>query len=197
MLLVAVHPTLPARSIAELTALAKREPGKLTFGWGSSVNRMAPELYKLTAGVNITDIPYKTNPLAATDLLGGRISLMMGDLGLLVPHAKSGAIRPLAVTGIQRSPQIPDVPTMQEAGVPDYGMTFWLAAYLPAGTPRDIVSRINSLFVAALDRPKVKEYLEKAGQFPFPTTSDELMRFQISEHDKWRKIIQAAGIQPE
>jgi len=188
---------VPAKSIAELTALAKKDPGKLTFGWGGSSPRAAVELYKLQAGVNLQSVPYKTNPQATIDLVGGRIDLMISDFSTLMPHVRSGALRALAVSGKARLPSLPDMPTMQEAGVPDYDMTFWLAAYAPANTPRDVVQRLNELFVTALKRPKVVEYLANAGGVPFPTTPDELMKFQVAEYAKWRKIITAAGIQPE
>ena len=197
IVLAVVHPQVPAKSIRELTALALRHPDKLTFGSGSSVSLAAVELYKLTAGVKIRNIPYKTVPQATTDLIAGRIDMMMANLGVVMPHVTAGKLRALAVSSAQRWPVLPDVPTMQEAGVPGYEWSFWNAAWLPAGTPKDIVTRLNDTFVTVLNRPKVKEYLLNAGSVPFPTTSDELMKFQVAEHDKWRKVIRAAGIQPE
>lgn len=198
MLMAVVNPSrVPAKSISELTALAKSNPGKLSFGYGGSSPRAAVELYKLIVGIQLIEVPYKTNPQAAADLIGGRIDLMISDFISLGPHVKAGTLRGLAVTGLQRAQSFPDLPTMQEAGVPDYSMTFWLAAYVPAGTPPDVVSRLNDLFVAAVKRPKVLEYLTNTGSVPFPTTPDELMKFQIAEEAKWRKIVVAAGIQPE
>ena len=195
MVVAVVHPQVPAKSIKELTALAKRDPDKLTFGSGSSVSLAAVELYKLIAGVKIRNVPYKTVPQASTDLAAGRIDMMMANLIVALPHVNSGRLRALAVSAVRRSPVLADVPTMQEAGVPGYEWTFWNAAWLPAGTPQNIVARANELFVAALGRPKMKDYLFNAGAIAFPTTSDELMKFQIAEHDKWRKVIIAAGIQ--
>ena len=154
-------------------------------------------LYKLIAGIKMTNVPYKTVPQASTDLIAGRIDMMMANLGVVMPHVTAGRLRALAVSGSRRWPVLPDVPTMQEAGVPGYEWTFWNAAWLPAGTPKEIVARVNELFVAALDRPKVKDYLFNAGSVAFPTTSDELMKFQLAEHDKWRKVILAAKIQAE
>ena len=187
----------PARSIAELTAMAKKEPGKLTFGWGGSSPRAGAELYKLLAGIDLQSVPYKTNPQATVDLVGGRLDLMISDFSTLLPHVKSGALRALAVSGKTRLASMPDMPTMAEAGVPNYDMTFWLAAYAPAGTPREIVNRWNEWLVTALKRPKVNEYLTGTGSVAFPTTPDELMKYQVSEYDKWKRIIVAAGIQPE
>jgi len=198
ILLAAVNPQkVPVRSIAELTALARKEPGKLSYGWGGTAPRAAAELYNLSAGIKIEGVPYKTNPQVVIDLVGGRLDLFIGDLSVLMPQIKSGALRPLAVSSNSRWASLPDVPMMKEAGVPDYDLTFWLAAYAPAGTPRDVVQRLNEYFVAALQRPKVLEYLTNVGSTPFPTSPDELMKFQIAETAKWKKIVVAAGIQPE
>jgi len=197
MVLAVVHPQVPARSIRELTALARKQPDILTFGSGSSVSLAAVELYKLMAGVKIRNIPYKTVAQSATDLVAGRIDMMMANLVVVMPHVAAGKLRALAISGTQRWPAIPDVPTMHEAGVTGYEWTFWNAAWLPAGTPREIVARTNEMFVTALNRPKVREYFANVGSIPFPSTSEELMKFQMTEHDKWRKVIRAAGIQPE
>lgn len=197
MVLAVVHPQVPARSIRELTALAKKRPDKLTFGSGSSVSLAAVELYKLMAGIRMVNVPYKTVPAASIDLIAGRIDFMMVNLGVAIPHVSAGKLRALAVSGSRRWSVLGDVPTMHEAGVSGYEWTFWNAAWLPAGTPKDVVARANELFVTVLERPKVKEYLFAAAAVAFPTTSDELMKFQITEHDKWRKVILAAGIQAD
>ncbi|MBI3044479.1 MAG: tripartite tricarboxylate transporter substrate binding protein [Betaproteobacteria bacterium] len=197
MVLAVVHPQVPAKSIKELTALAKKSPDMLTFGSGSSVSLAAVELYKLLAGIKIRNIPYKTVPQASIDLVAGRVDMMMANLVVVMPHVNAGKLRALAISGTQRWPTLPDVPTMHEAGVRGYEWAFWNAAWLPAGTPNEIVARANELFVTVLGRPKVKEYMLNAGSIPFPTTSGELMRFQLAEHDKWRKVIRAAGIQAE
>jgi len=142
-------------------------------------------------------VPYKTLPQATTDLVGGRLDFMVGDMVSLPPLVAAGKLRALAVTGTKRMPSLPDIPTMQEAGVPDYSLTFWVAAYLPAGASPAITQKLNALLTSALNSPRVKEFLLKAGSEPFPTTPEELMRFQVAEHDKWRKVITGAGIQPE
>lgn len=197
VIMAVVNSQTAIRNIAELTALAKKEPGKLTFGHGSSSSQAAVEYYKLLTGVSMTNVPYKTVPQATTDLVAGRVDFMMVNLGVALPHVKSGKLRALAVSGRQRWPSLPDVPTMHEAGVANYEWSFWLGAWAPAGTPRDVVNRANQLVVAALDRPKVKDYLLNSGSIPFPTTSDELMKYQISEYEKWRKVILAAGIKAD
>ena len=197
MLLAVINPHVPAKTITDLTALARKSPGNLTYGSGSSVGLTAVEYYKLLTGINISNVPYKTVPQATTDLIAGRIDMMIVNLGTAMPQVQAGKLRGLAVTGAQRWPVLPDTPTMREAGVPNYEWTFWNAAWLPAGTPAEIVTRMNELFAAALDRPKVKEYLSNAGSIAFATTPDGLMKFQITEHDKWRKVILAAKIQAE
>lgn len=196
-LLAAAHPSLPVKNIAELTAMAKKSPGKLTFGWASSSTRIAVELYSQMMDIKFTDVPYKTLPQATTDLLGGRLDFMIGDMVSLPPLVAAGKLRPLAVTGARRMAVLPDVPTMDEAGVPGYRLTFWLGAWLPGGASPAVTQRLNTLIVKALNSPAVKEFVAKAGAEIFPTTSDELMKFQIAEHDKWRKVIVGAGIQPE
>ena len=196
-LLFVTRADLPVRNVAELTAMAKKDPGKLNYGSGSSSAMVSMELYKLIAGLNITYVPYKTNPQVTTDMLGGRIDMAVNDGGSLMPHVAAGKLRAMAITGTKRLAVLPDVPTMQEAGVPGYELTFWNAAYLPAGTPPAIVKRANEIFVAALNSPKVKEHLTRVLTDSFAPTSAELMKFQIDEHDKWRKVLLAAGIQPE
>jgi len=192
-----VHPQVPVKTIAELTALAKKQPGKLTFGSGSTSSLAAVEYYKMLAGINMLNVPYKTVPQATADLVGGRIDFMMANIGGVAPLVQAGKLRALAVTGRERWPTLPQIPTMEEADVKGYEWSFWLAAWVPAGTPREVVARINEHIVTALTRPKVKDYLLNAGSTPFPTTSEQLMKFQIAEHDKWRKVIQAANIKLE
>jgi tripartite-type tricarboxylate transporter receptor subunit TctC len=197
MLLFVVNAELPAKNIPELIALAKKQPGKLTFGYGSSSARNGVELFKLLAGIDLQGIPFKTNPQVTTEVLAGRIDMSMNDMGSLAPHVESGRLRAMGVSGLSRWPTMPTVPTFVESGVTGYSLTFWNAAWLPAGTPAPIVARVNAMFVHALNQPKVKEYMQKAGSFSNPTTSDELMKFQIDEEAKWRKIHVAAGVQPE
>lgn len=197
-LVLVVNPkNIQAKSVAELTAYARANPDKLTFGWGGSSPLASAELYNLLAGIKLRSVPYKTNPQVMIDLVGGRIDMMFSDMVVASPHIKSGSVRALAITNAQRLPFLPDVPTMQEGGVKDYEMSFWLAAYAPAGTPPDVVKRLNELFVAALARPKVVAYFQNSGGVPMPMSSDQLMKFQIAEHAKWKRIVEAAGIKPE
>ena len=195
-----VNPHVPARTVNDLTALARKAPGKLTFGHGSSVSLTAVEYYKLLAGIDLVAVPYKTVPQGVTDLIAGRIDLMVANLGAAIPQVQAKRLRALAVTGGARWPLLPDTPTMKESGVATlnhYEWTFWNAAWLPANTPPEIVNRMNEWISAALERPRVKDYLLNSGSTAFGTTPDGLMKFQIAEHDKWRKVIAAARIQAE
>lgn len=187
----------PHKSVADLVAFAKKNPGKLSFGSGSSSSRVAGEMLKQLAGVDILHVPYKSNPLAITDLLGGQIDLMITDTSTGVPQVKAGKLRALGFSTQTRSPQLPDVPTIDEAGVKGYDMGYWFAAYVPAGTPAPVVAKLNELLVAAVKSAPAKSFFEAGGVAPWTSTSDELAKFQTAETLKWGKVIKAAGIEPE
>jgi tripartite-type tricarboxylate transporter receptor subunit TctC len=187
----------PHKSVADLVAFAKKNPGKLSFGSGSSSSRVAGEMLKQLAGVDILHVPYKSNPLAITDLLGGQIDLMITDTSTGVPQVKAGKLRALGFSTQTRSPQLPDVPTIDEAGVKGYDMGYWFAAYVPAGTPAPVVAKLNELLVAAVKSAPAKAFFEAGGVAPWTSTSDELAKFQTAETLKWGKVIKAAGIEPE
>ncbi len=187
----------PYKSVADLLDAARKAPGKLSFGSGSSSSRVAGEMLKQLAGVDILHVPYKSNPLAITDLLGGQIDLMITDTSTGVPQVKAGKLRALGFSTQTRSPQLPDVPTIDQAGVKGYDMGYWFAAYVPAGTPVPVVARLNELLVAAVKGAPAKAFFEAGGVAPWTSTSDELARFQAAETAKWGKVIKAAGIEPE
>ncbi len=195
--IMVVSPKVPAQSVAEFIALAKKQPGKLTFGSGSSSSRVAGELFQQMAGVQLLHVPYKSNPLAINDLLGGQIDMMITDTATGLPQVKAGKVRALGVSSRKRSPLAPDVPTIDEAGVKGYEMTFWFAAYAPAGTPAPIVNRLNALLVKATEGPAAKNFYQTAGIEPFVTKPEELAVFQAAESQKWGRIIKSAGIEPE
>ncbi|WP_158215203.1 Bug family tripartite tricarboxylate transporter substrate binding protein [Candidimonas nitroreducens] len=193
-----VRQDLPVSNLSEFIALAKRSPGQLTFGYASSSVRAGAELLAQMTGVKFRGISYKTNPQAAIDLSGGRIDFMTSELLTATSVVASGKARILAVSSPKRISTMPNVPTVEEAGVPGYELSFWLGAWVPAKTSSAIVKRLNGLFVQALASPKVQKFLETgAGSEAFPTTSDELMKFQLAEKDKWHRILSAAGIQPQ
>lgn len=192
-----VNANSPYKSVADVVAAARQSPGKLTFGSGSSSSRMAGEMLKQLAGVDILHVPYKSNPLGITDLLGGQIDLMITDTSTGVPQVKAGKLRALGYSTQKRSVQLPDVPTIDEAGVKGYDMGYWFAAYVPAGTPAPVVARLNELLHAAVKGPAAKAFFDTAGSEPWTTTPDELAKFQAAETTKWGKVIKAAGIEAE
>lgn len=195
--IMVVPPSSKAQTVQDFVAEAKAAPGTLSFGSGSSSSRMAGELLKQMADIDLLHVPYKSNPLAITDLLGGQISMMITDTATGLPQVKSGKLRALGVTGTQRSPLAPDVPTIAESGVPGYEMGYWFAAYVPAGTDPSVVQTLNSLLRQAMTSNAAKQFYAQTGTAPEASTPDELAAFQADETVKWGTIIQKAGIKPE
>jgi tripartite-type tricarboxylate transporter receptor subunit TctC len=195
--IMVVNPALPVNSVTDFIALAKKEPGKRTFGSGSSSSRIAGELFQQMAEVKLVHVPYKSNPMAVTDLLGGQIDMMITDAATGLPQVKSGKLRALGVSSSKRSPLAPDVPTIDEAGVKGYEMGYWFGAYAPAGTPADVLERLNALLVKAVASQEARQFYETTGTEPVSGTPEELAKFQQAEAQKWGKIIKAAGIEAE
>ena len=192
-----VNVASPYKTAGELVAAAKKNPGRLSFGSGSSSSRVAGEMLKQLAGVDVLHVPYKSNPLGITDLLGGQIDFMITDTSTGVPQVKAGKLRALGYSTQKRSTQLPDVPTLDEAGVKGYDMGYWFAAYVPAGTPPAVVARLNELLHVAVKSVQAKTFFDTAGSEMWTTTPDELARFQAAETQKWGKVIRAAGIEAE
>jgi tripartite-type tricarboxylate transporter receptor subunit TctC len=196
--IMVVNPSFPAKSVAEFVALAKKEPGKYSFGSGSSSSRMAGELLQQMADIKLLHVPYKSNTLAVTDLLGGQIHMMITDAATGLPQVKAGKLRALGVSSAARSPLAPDVPTISEAGVKGYEMGYWFAAYAPAKTPPAVVKRLNELLVKAAKSESAKTaFYEPTGTEVFTTSPEELAKFQTAESQKWGRIVKAAGIEAE
>src|SRR5262245_203035 len=160
------HPSVPANSIHELIAYAKANPGKLTFGSGSTSSRAAGELLKTMAGIDMLHVPYRSNPLVVTDLLGGQISLFFGDVSTSLPPVRDGKLKGFAVSSLQRSPLAPDLVSLDEAGLRGYELTAWFAAFAPAKTPKPVVDRLNAAFREALDDRDLSSRLLAAGIEP-------------------------------
>jgi len=192
-----VHPRVPVKTVKEFIALAKRQPGKLTFGSGSSSSRVASELFQQMAGLKLVHVPYKSNPMAVTDLVGGHIDMMITDVVTGLPQVHAGKLRALGVSSPKRLPNVPDLPTIDEAGVKGYELTFWFAAYTPAKTPPAVVARLRELFINATRSPSAQSFFQTTGIEPWTGTSAELAKFQAAESTKWAKVIKAAGIEPE
>lgn len=192
-----VRADAPYKSVAEVVAKAKKDPGKLSFGSGSSSSRVAGEMFKQLSGTDILHVPYKSNPPAVTDLIGGQIDMMITDTASGLPHVKSGKLRALGYSTKTRSPLLPEVPTIDEAGVKGYDMGYWFAAYVPAGTPAPVVARLRELLVAGVKSAAASTFFAGSGVEPWTTTTDELAKFQAAETLKWGRVIKAAGIEAE
>lgn len=196
--IMVVNPSFPAKTVAEFVALAKKEPGKYSFGSGSSSSRMAGELLQQMADIKLLHVPYKSNTLAVTDLLGGQIHMMITDTATGLPQVKGGKLRALGMSSASRSPLAPDVPTIAEAGVNGYEMGYWFAAYAPAKTSPAVVKRLNELLVkAAKSESAGTAFYAPTGTEVFTTSPEELAKFQAGESQKWGRIVKAAGIEAE
>ena len=191
------HPSVPANNVQELIAYAKANPAKLTFGAGSTSSRAAGELMKTMADIDMLHIPYRSNPLVVTDLLGGQISLFFGDVSTSLPPVRGGKLKGFAVSSLKRSPLAPDLPSLDEAGLKGYDLTAWFAAFAPAKTPKPVVDRLNAAFREALTDNEVSTKLNAAGIEPVASSPEELKDFVISETKKWAKIVADAKIEPE
>jgi tripartite-type tricarboxylate transporter receptor subunit TctC len=194
-----VHPALPAHSVRELLALAKARPGALnsaSAGVGSS-NHLALVLFNTMTGAGIAHIPYKGAAPAVADVMGGHVAMTFVPIAAAVPPVKSGRLRALGVTGATRSPTLPEVPTINEAGVAGYEATSWNALLAPGTTPRDLVQRIQAALAESLRATKVKEILVSAGADAAGGTPEELAGFLRTEMVKWGKVVKAADIKPE
>jgi len=192
-----VNKDLPVNSVQELVQYAKANPGKLSFGSGSSSSRVAGELFKQMTGTQIVNVPYRSNPPAVTDLIGGQIHLMITDMATGLPQVKGGRVKALGVSTGKRTPLAPEVPTIAEAGVPGYESSFWFAAYVPAGTPAPVVARLNEILQKANRSQAVTGFYANTGFEALTSTPAELRTFQAAESKKWGQIITTAGIEKE
>jgi tripartite-type tricarboxylate transporter receptor subunit TctC len=196
MNVLVVHPTIPASSVKDLLALAKTKPGTLTSasaGVGSS-NHLALVLFNMMSGANISHIPYKGAAPAVADVMGGHVAMTFVPIAAALPAVRSGKLRALGVTARKRSVELPNVPTIDEAGVPGYEAAGWNALLVPRATPRDIVLKVNAAVAESLRAPRVREMLLTSGADAAPTSPEELTRFLQSEMTKWGKVVRAAGV---
>lgn len=195
-LMLVVHPSVPAKSVKDIIALAKSKPGQLSFasaGNGTG-GHLSGELFKLLAGIDLLHIPYKGVAPALVDVVAGQVSMTFASLISGTPHYKSGRLRAYAVTGAKRSAALPELPTMQEAGVKGYESSTWYGVLAPAGTPVDIVNKLNAEIVGILKQPETNERLSQEGAEPVGNTPAQFGAHIKSEIEKWRKVIRAAGI---
>ncbi len=190
-----VHPSVPAKTVQEFIAYAKANPGKLSYGsaGSGSAPHLATELLKQRAGIDIVHVPYKGGGPMVTDLLGGQIQVGIGDQANLMPQVKAGKLRVLAVGSPRRSPNYPDVPTIAESGLPGFEAGAWQGLAAPAGTPPDVVKRLNETLVKVMQMPDVRERLLGAGLEPVGGSPEDFAQFIKSEIAKWSKVAKDVG----
>jgi tripartite-type tricarboxylate transporter receptor subunit TctC len=198
-LVLVVPATLPANSVQEFVAYAKANPGRLSFasaGVGNQTQLLA-ELFKSKAGLDIVHVPYKSGAEMVTAILGEQVQMAFPDVSILIPLIREGKLKALAVTSASRHPQLPDVPTMIESGIPDYIMTFWSGVVAPAGMPAEIVNRLNTAINDGLTSASVRENLAKVGSVASPGTPQDFADFIAAETRKWSAVAKMAGISPD
>jgi tripartite-type tricarboxylate transporter receptor subunit TctC len=197
--ILAVHPAVKAATLNELIALARAKPGgiRYTTVGNASMARLGGELLSTLTGVQLTPVAYKSSAQSVVDTVAGRIELQFGTMAPVLPHVRSGRLRPLAVTSGTRSPALPDVPTVQQAGIRNFEVTLWLAVFAPAKTPQPIVDRLNREFAAAIAMPAVRDALVTQGLQPETTSSAAFSRYLAAEIAKWREVARKANLKPE
>ena len=194
-----VHPSLPVRTIKELIALAKANPGKLAFGTAGpgSVSHLGIEMLKSMTKVDFLHIPYKGVAPAMVALLGGETALMYDPVLTSLPHVRSGRIRALAVGDTRRSPQMPDVPTVAESGVPSFEASSWFGLVAPAGTPREVIARLHAALVKGISEKETAQLLSSQGMYPVLNTPEQFAERIRSDLPRWGKLIRSSGIKAE
>ena len=195
--MLVVNPDVPAKTLPELVAHAKANPGKLTYASGNTTGIVAGETLKSKAGIDVLHIPYKSTPPALNDVLGGRVSMMFIDLAPGLEHVRAGTLRPLAVTTRERSALLPDLPSLSEAGIPGYDVTSYAALFAPAGTPKEIVDKLNAEIQKIIANPDAKARIAITGFDAFSGPPETLATFVQSELVNWGKLIKDAGIEPQ
>ena len=193
-MIMTAHPSLPVTSLKEFAAHAKQNPGKLTFASSASLQHLAGELLKISAGINIIHVPYKGAGPAVLDLLGGNVNTMISNPTSVVPHIKSGKVRALGIIGANRIDALRDVPTAAEAGFPEFANVIeWYGMVAPAATPRAIVNKLNGAIVRALQMPDVQQRIQALGMTPSPSTPEELDKQMRADYALWGKVVKASG----
>lgn len=198
-LALAVNPNFPAKNVSEFIEYAKMNPDKVNFGSlgvGTS-HHVTAEKLKLDAGINMVHVPYKGSGPAHLDLMGGQIQMMFDNLVALMPHFKSGKLRPVAVTTMKRHPQLPDVPTLSESGVKGFEAVAWFGMVAPPGTPKEVINKLNTEVVKALNTPELRQRLTDGGSEVIGNSPEEADKFLKSEIVKWGKVVKAAKITAE
>lgn len=196
-MLLVVKPDSPYKTLADLLAAAKKAPGKISFAAGNSSSQVGGELLRQMAGIDVLYVPYKSNPQAITDLIGGQFDYMFADAPTALPQLQGGKLRALAASGSKRLSTAPDVPTVSESGVKGYEMSYWVAAYLPAGAPAAVVERLGAAFAKAAKSPEVIAFADKISGEVTLAGPKGLASFQAADARKWERVVKAAGIKPQ
>ena len=193
--IIVAHPSVPAKNAAELIALAKANPGKLNMasGGAGTGQHLAGELFNVLAGIRMIHIPYKGTAPAIADIMGGHADLTFSDPSVL-PQLQSGRLKSLGVSGTKRYPPLPNVPTVNESGLPGFDALNWYPMMAPAGTPKDLIARLNTEAIKALNAPDVREKLLAQGLIPTPMSPEQLGQFIREDYDRWAKVIKAANV---
>lgn len=194
--IIAINPSIGAKTLAEFIALAKKNPDKYTFGSASSSTFLAGELFKMRAGIQMTHIPYKGSAPAINDLLGGHISLLLDPVITLLPHAKAQKVTALAVTAAKRVDIAPEIPSYVESGLADMNITSWQGIVAPAGTPKEVIEKLNAEFNKALRDPSVVKQLQQQGVTPVGGSAQAFAQFVQQERGRWGEIAKQANFQP-
>ncbi len=189
------HPSVPAKTVRELIALAKSQPGKLNYASAGNgvANHLAGELFKQMAGVDIVHVPYKGAPQAVTDVLAGHMNMMFNSVAPIVGYIKTGKIRVLGIASLQRSPQLPDVPTIHESGVPGFEAVNWFGMFAPAKTSRTIINRVNAALVKTVKTPEMQAQFIALGADPVGSTVEEFTAFVKRDMEKYEKVVRISG----
>ena len=197
--LLVVHPSVPVNNLRELIAYAKQNPGKVRYGHPGSgtSNHLSAEQFNMLAGLKVDGIPYKASSQMTTDLLGGHIEMMFHNAPVVLPYVKSGAMKGIAITSGQRNQSAPEIPTLNEAGLPGYEVTSWYAMYAPSGTPLPIIQKLNSDIARVLALPDVKAWFDTQAAQAGGGSPEALAAFQAAETIKWRTLIKAADIKAQ
>jgi len=197
--IITAHPAVPAKTLKELIAVMKAQPGKLAFGsaGAGTASHLANEQFLMAAGAKALHVPYKSAGLAMTALLGGEIQFMVTNMATALPQVKSGRLKGFAVTGAQRVPSVPELPTAAEAGLPGYEYTTWYGMLLPAGVSAPLLNKVHTDTAAVLREPQVRERLAAQGLDPHGNTPVEFSRYLKAELAKWGGVVQVAGLTPQ
>ena len=198
-LLMGIHPSVPAKTVAELIAHARANPGKLnyaSFGIGS-ISHVAGEMFKQASGTQLVHVAYKTSPLAVQETIAGQTHLVIGGISYMLPQARSGRLRGIAISAMQRSPHAPDIPTANESGLPNFDVNAWFGTWVPAAVPKPVLAKLYDAMSKTMNHPDVKPAVEKHGYKIGGESPDEFHKFVRSEVEKFGKVIKAAGIKPE